>query len=195
MVPSWLAPFYRDEELVDTMAIGIDVVDGVECHVIAANSHPDEVGTRGFTRVWVAPERDFGVLRFEYVREDPGGGPGLSRIDRSSSWVQAQPSRLWVPMVVQSDHFDYGADGTAIWEYSTLYVAQRLTVAEELPEEAFELGFPFDTRVRNMLTGEFVPNPTLNLPEILHRIRFQEPDALGREIGGRLNVIDALIAE
>ncbi len=128
-VPSWLAPFYRNEDLVDAMVMGIDVLDGLECYVIATSSHPDEVGTRGFTRVWVAPERDFGVLRFEYIREDPDGRAGLCRVDRSSSWAQAQPSGLWVPMVVQSDNFDYGAGSTPSWEYSTLYVVQDLTVA------------------------------------------------------------------
>ncbi len=47
----------------------------------------------------------------------------------------------------------------------------------------------------NDLIDERVLDPTLNVTEILQSIRFQEPDALATEIGGRRDVIDLLIAE
>jgi len=180
-VPPYAPHVLRQEMTVRHM--GVETMDGVGCHIlVGAGKQRDP---KGYMRLWVAPDRGFGVLRLERVETDAEGRVIYCGVTRALDWRQEEAGGLWVPDRWQTDKFDYREGEAKGWTSTRLVVGERLSLPPPRRDHDWVPPFPFDARIETPeADGRPTPDPTRDVEGLLGKLHFEKPDPFGEAMGG-----------
>jgi len=182
-LPDGLVKWMLDGTLT-TSVQGVDKIEGHDCYRVCAGSKRPPGEGRGYFRIWIAPDMDFGAPRYEHVEVNAKGEPISCSVTNAKGWRKDAGMGLWRPETYQADHFQYlghkewGSDRPG-WTHSVFVARISLTTQTDALMRALPLRYPFDCRFRNVTSNEVEDDPTLYPDELRPLLQYEAPDALG----------------
>jgi hypothetical protein len=193
-----LMGWIQDGTLTTTVQ-GVDKIEGHDCYRIYIGSTKPPGEGRGYWRVWIAPDLDFGTPRFEHVEVNGKGEAVSCQVVTARGWHRPETVGFWIPQTFQSDGFTYighkvfGGDKPG-WTQSVCVGYITLTTAPDTVTRALPMRYPFDCAFRASGENRFEENPTTYADELRPLIPYAPPDALGTRLLTDKNV-DAIFTQ
>jgi hypothetical protein len=126
------------------------------CSVLAAVGRaPDSRGAS--RRLWVCPERGFGILRMEHIEVGTDFGPASAALYTAADWREYAEG-LWLPRLVRIDHWSF-AEGPARWDWSKRFLMAELDVNTGFHWTTSDLLFPVERSWADVRPGAKRPMP------------------------------------
>ncbi|MEN6548276.1 MAG: hypothetical protein ABFE07_19725 [Armatimonadia bacterium] len=181
---------------------GTDKIEGHECYRVYIASRNPQGEARGYFRVWIAPDMNFGAPRCEQADVTGNGTVTGCYVVNARNWRQDHEAGFWLPDTCQSDSFQYRGYEEwgyqqAGWTNSRLVASIELTTEPAAVARALPLRYPFDCTSRDRserIGGDTEPDPTTYINELAPLLTFAAPDALGVRLLNDRDV-DAVFAQ